>query len=381
MSSVYYLMNKNERLIEFSVENGVLGEDIREIQSFSSVRPIGFTNVESWIQNRNYAKHKSHMKKWISTWGIDNTIGFLDITHALGINDCLWVKSKDSCLDWEHVNLYHNAFSDVAQKTAFDSGLFGLQLSPTDIVSPEFTSEGSCPKCWVIEDGKIVLYKAGLSGASNLGKEPYSEYLSSAIVKQSFDNSIDYDLEIYNGKLCSKCELFTNENEGFVPFSKYLDANQGYTIKRILDLCTEMGYEKECRDMFLIDSIIFNQDRHVGNFGFIVDNDTFQIKRFAPLFDYNISMLGHATDDDLSNYLQYEETYLVGHKLGGRFSDIGAAILTKEQKDRVKPVIDFPKHHKYNLDEDRITKIINVMNSNLKKIFNDGITQVKTIDK
>jgi hypothetical protein len=68
-------------------------------------------------------------------------------------------------------------------------------------------------------------------------------------------------------------------------------------------------------------SSLFNQDRHLGNFGFIVDNETFEIQGFAPLFDYNLSMLCNALEDDLENFERYEEEFQLGHKLGEKFSE------------------------------------------------------------
>lgn len=369
MSNNYYFMNGNKKLLEFHIEATPLGETIEQIKSFSDIRPVGFTDIDTWLDKRNYAKHKEHFKKWLKEWKLDTTIGFIDITHGLGINDCLWVKSVESELTWEKVNLYQNQFTDVAQKTAFEAGLFGLQLSST---SPEFTSEGSAPKCWKNEDGHIYLYKSALSGASNFGLEANAEYIASEIARQIVgDESIPYDLEMFKGKLCSKCELFTNEAVGYVPFYKYIDVHKHYTINDILKICKNIGYEDEFRRMILIDSIVFNQDRHLGNFGFLVDNRTFEIKAFAPLFDYNISMLCNALLQDIDTvetFHKYEDEFQLGHKLGGRFSEVGKAILTPELKELIPRNIEFPYHDKYNLDETRIERLVDIMEEILRDI-------------
>lgn len=56
-----------------------------------------------------------------------------------------------------------------------------------------------------------------------------------------------------------------------------------------------MGFEREFADMVVLDAVTFNQDWHLGNFGFLVNNDTFEIKSFAPLFDFNMAMLCFTT--------------------------------------------------------------------------------------
>lgn len=38
-------------------------------------------------------------------------------------------------------------------------------------------------------------------------------------------------------------------------------------------------------DIFFFDALICNPDRHLGNFGYLVDNDTNEIVRAAPIFD------------------------------------------------------------------------------------------------
>ena len=53
-------------------------------------------------------------------------------------------------------------------------------------------------------------------------------------------------------------------------------------------------------DMLILDALIFNTDRHFGNFGFLVDNKTNQIVAPAPLFDHGNSLFNYAGSDDVS---------------------------------------------------------------------------------
>lgn len=359
--NTYCLMNKNEKLVRFHIEEHLGIENVMEDQRFVSNMPIGFTDVETWLEKRDYAKHKEHFQEWLKGWGMDTVSGFIAATHCLGLNDTLWVKPEGSSLEWDRVNLYNNPFIDVAAKTAFETGLYGLQFSST---SPEFTAEGSFAKFWKQENGSVYLYKAGATGAANVGLEPYSEYISSNIARQIAEqNTVSYDLAKYKGKICSKCEMFTNEDIGFVPLYKLLDANKHYTIPKVINICKDLGYERQCAEMFFIDSVIFNQDRHLGNFGFLVNNDTFEIVDFAPLFDFNISMLCNAMDVDLDNPEKYFSEYRVGHKLGGTFQDVGSE-LQKTYSFSLTGLQQFPSHPLYNMDNKRIEKILDVFNNN-----------------
>ncbi|MCM1287649.1 MAG: hypothetical protein NC240_05015 [Clostridium sp.] len=179
MEDRYLLLNKDKKLLSFSVEERIGSQRCVEHESFCDLRPIGFTNINEWVTNRNYAKHKDHLRKWLKEWNLDTIKGFIDVTHCLGLNDCLWVKPYTSGLTWEDINLYHNDFSDVIEYTAFEKGLQGLKIETT---SPEFTSEGTFVKCWKRRDN-IVLLKKGSEGFANSGMEPYSEYYASIIDK------------------------------------------------------------------------------------------------------------------------------------------------------------------------------------------------------
>ena len=156
----YLLLNKDRVLLSFSVRRDDFGQDVcSELERYAPLPP-GFVSIENWIDRRNYAKHKEHLRRWLHEWQIDNVKGFLDITHALGLNDTLWVKQSSSSLTWPEVSLYSNDFNDVAAVTAFSKGLQGLRLSST---SPEFTSEGSFAKCWVRDGSNVLLYKKTLN--------------------------------------------------------------------------------------------------------------------------------------------------------------------------------------------------------------------------
>lgn len=255
----YYLMNKDERLVCFHTEPSLGGSTrVIEDERIGTILPIGYTDAATWVDNRNYAKHRDHLKAWLREWGINTVDGFLQITHCLGLNDTFWVKPADSELSWDRVSLYTNEFTDVACKTAFESGLAGLQLSST---SPEFTMDGSFPKCWIRDDEGIHVLKRGLMGASNVGLEPYCEFISASIGRKLFSRVVPYDLVVYKGRLCSKCDLFTTEQTGYVQFSKTIDTSRNYTIDDVLNYFSNYDakhgteFELAFREMTILDCI------------------------------------------------------------------------------------------------------------------------------
>ena len=367
----YYLMNKNTRLMLFQVVSDGIVQYCDEVESYvdDALFPPGFAGIEDWIDKRNYAKHKKHLRQWLKEWHLDNITGFLEITHGLGLNDSLWVCPAASSLTWEQVNLYRNDFTDVTAQTAFSRGLHGLILSST---SPEFTSEGSFEKCWIRkDDGEVYLYKKGTSGSDTSGFEPYSEFYASQFSSVLCRNYVDYDLVDFksSGNIVSCCKMFTNEDEGFVPIYKYLDSGKKYRIRGIEDFLKPYGFIEDFRDMIVLDSVIMNTDRHLGNFGFIVDNDTFHVKCFAPVFDNNMSLLARAANDNLEAELVSVRD--MGHKLGADFVMAGKAMLTSRTRQLLSTLCDIhiKPHALYNLQDARIKFLDKVVHEQIAQIL------------
>ena len=366
----YFFMNKNTKLILFRIIYDEYNQCYcQEIERYveDELLPPGFLSIQDWIDKRNYAKHKAHLQKWLKEWQIDTTKGFIEITHALGLNDTLWICNAENILKWNEVSLYTNEFTDIVAKTAFSKGLRGLKLSST---SPEFTSEGSFEKCWIREkSGVINLYKKGSSGFANSGFEPYSEYYSSQISPLICRSALSYNLKYFKKHLVSSCSMFTDENNGFMPMYKYLDNSKSYRYKEILSFLERYGLDEDFRDMIVLDAIIINPDRHFGNFGFIVDNYTFKIKSFAPVFDHNMSLVARGMDNSLEEDADY--VISLGHKIGSDFVGVAKAMLTTRTKGILRNLRNFrfSRHSSYNLSKKRLKFLDSLVQNQIKNIL------------
>lgn len=252
------------------------------------ILPFWFTDMSDWISKRSAAKHRKHVQKILEECGGKTLSGFITLTHCLSLTDTLWVKKDSENILWSDVSLYTNSFSDVISKLSFDgTGLCGQQISTT---SPELTTDGLFDKCWIREKG-IKLLKAGSSGASNAGREPYSEVIASPIYEK-LCNGIMYTLRKYHGKTVSCCDIFTSEKYGFK--SMIACGINTTVLPLLLKEFSKYGAEDLFRSMIVADAVTINNDRHLGNFGFIIDNDTYTIVGMAPVFDYNQAMFPYA---------------------------------------------------------------------------------------
>lgn len=117
----FLLMNKNTPILKFISEKDALGDDtFRVIENYSTVYPIGFSDMGTWLQNRQAPKHREHIANLLKSCGCDNLDGYIRVTHALTLNDSFWVRPLNSNLKWEKVSLFQNDFDETIAHIAFE---------------------------------------------------------------------------------------------------------------------------------------------------------------------------------------------------------------------------------------------------------------------
>ncbi len=320
---MYILMNKDKEIASIK-KNRNEYEDIYEIESCDRKNlPIGFSDIDSWLDRRQASKHREHLRKLMADCGCLSREGFIQFTHATSLNDTFWVKGIDEKISWERVSLYQNEFDEAISQISFEgAGLHGIQFSST---TPEFSTSGMFEKCWRREEAGIFLYKRGSTGARNAGRESMSEVYAGQLAKHICKNSfVEYFACKLHKKEASKCRLFTDENTGFTSFSNVF--NRKVSIKESLEFFHKLGCEELYRRMLVFDGIVFNTDRHMGNYGVLFDNDTLNVLSMAPVFDYNQALLPYAEEEELLHPEEYLKTQLP--KIGNDFLQSAKAVLT-----------------------------------------------------
>lgn len=340
---MYFLMNKDVIVAAYDFKPYTEFSDydfLEQKQLFGNL-PIGFKDINSWIDGRKASKHNNHLQAVMKQLGCDSNQGFIQVTHAAAINDTFWMKSDREKISWEQVSLYQNQFTETISKLAFEGvGLYDVVFSST---SPELSCDGSFRKCFrkEVESGEfgsdIFLYKRG--GEIGAGLEPYCEQMASEIARIiSPDNAVTYDLIKLHDKTASRCNLFTNETYGYASFAKVTDLPK-IDLQDIFNYFAGLGSEQAFREMLVIDSLCFNQDRHAGNYGVLFDNDTLQIVKMSPVFDLNISLFPYVEKEEFSNI--GDKLFEYAPKLGNDFTRIGQMGMNDVLRDRIKDMKDF----------------------------------------
>ena len=318
-------------------------------------------NLWKWLSRRVVPRNRRNIDALMAATGLDarNVRGIIEICRGLSLNDVHWVVPNDFKGSWKDCNLYDNEFSQVIALTAFNG--MGSAIECLDwISSPEFSTNGMLAKCWRRIDGRVVLYKSGTDGTANTGFEPYSEYYASQIAAAMGLDHVEYSLSKFKGYLCSTCNIFTSDKLGYLPAGRIMNVAEALEDKRFADI-------------FFFDALIFNTDRHLGNFGYLVDNDKNEIVGAAPIFDngYGLFSLalyrpGDKLDEfsDLAKYVSRVKPALYSKWLGFPGG------ITKSMLERMKALkgFRFKRHKYYNLPQDRLRSIEKFLQSRILQI-------------
>ena len=326
------------------------------------------SGVLKWLQKRVIPKNRAYVAEILKTFGlsINDTKGIIDICTVLSLNDSNWVVPRDFTGTFAQYNLYENRFSEILSLVAY-TGIGQSDAAFT--TSPELTTNGMLPKAWRFIPGEgIYLYKGGTFGAANTGNEPYSEYYASQVAQAMGLNAVTYELENWKGITASRCKLFTDIDTAYIPIGRIVREGG---LKACLDYYKELGegpYE-QVKSMLVFDAVIYNEDRHFGNFGVLRDNHSGEIIGAAPVFDNGLSLFNFAMPDDFKDLDSYAKTR--GTPYGVSFESICREVMGPVQARQLRRLIGFTfrRHPKLNLPEYRLQAIEKHMQSRVQLLL------------
>lgn len=359
---IYELKHFDKTVLKFSAVDDSNEPDVKIIwvDEDKTLLPLDLeltdSGVYKWLKHRSIPSNRAYVRNFLSKCGLNlnRPLNIIKVSKGLSLNDCYWIVEEGFDGTFDKYNLYDNHLSRVLANIAFTG--YGSSIRSSLASSPEFTTNGMLPKCWRRINGKIYLFKGGTSGASNTGMEPFSEFYATQVAKAMGINAISYNLSKWKGELCSVCEIFTSKDYSFVPVGRIVKTGGMSAVK---DFYEKLGeeYVNALYDMFVLDALICNTDRHYGNFGFLVNNNTNKIESPAPLFDHGNSLFNFAGRDDLESYdnlKKYADTLLPC--VYDDFIGEAKTVLTRNHKEKLRGLLNFKfkKHPRYNLPNKRL---------------------------
>lgn len=317
------------------------------------------SELKKWIEKRRIPKNRQNMLDILNyeleslDLKSNNLMNYIDISYGLSLNDSYWIVPDDGKeYLWKDYNLYQNKFNSILPFIALGKKVETKNTNEIKI-SPEYTTEGMIAKCWTIIDGKIYLLKKSTEWN---GKEVYSEYYMGQIAEIMEFEHIKYDIIDYYGDMVSCCQLFTDENIGFIPMEDCLERNDKFKTDISLFKVVSQIYPREkLADLMLFDSLIYNTDRHLRNFGMLIDNNTKKILRPAPIFDNGNSIITLINEN--SNIDKLFNRYI--SKVEIDFNYLAKHFVCERHREGLEKlrVFSFKRHLKYNLPDNILKKV------------------------
>ena len=284
------MYNKNTPLMRVRMKNGSI-TGVAEVLN-TQLLPIILQNGDSapdvskinrWIERRMIPDKRDGIKSVRDTFRYFRAGG-----DMFSLSDQYWFQ-HDAGQRWEDLNFFRNGYDENTGRAFFTP--WELEKDQKFGRSPDYATNGLLKKTWKRQaDGTSRLVKAG---CRKLHQEPITEVLASEMLsKLDIIPYVSYTLTIEGMTLCSSCANFVGENTEFVPAVHLYKAREKSektsAYQHLLNMCDVFGVQnaKEYIDgMITADRILGNDDRHLGNFGFIRDAGTGRILGFAPIFD------------------------------------------------------------------------------------------------
>ena len=186
--------------------------------------------------------------------------------------------------------------------------------------------DGADKKISVEYNGKFYLLKFAKSIEkrnelnTSYANNVFSEYIGSHIFADCGIESQNTLIGTYKGKLVVACEDFNREGFHLQEFSKfensYLGTGNAERTPRLEDVENiirnherlDIRDEAEERfwDTFVLDAFLGNFDRHCGNWGYLVNEDTHAMK-LAPVYDCGGCLYPQLADHSLEHIMNHPE--------------------------------------------------------------------------
>lgn len=374
---MYNLKLFNDTLIRFDMDKELNVSNIEicndDIKLFpENLKDVNSETIKYFILNKLVPKNRANLEYFLSAVNIelDDYKAILVYYKGLSLIDAYWITMDDG-LRYEDFNLFDNEINKELALSVFN----GTKSNVDKVLSPEFTTNGAIPKCWIKKDDGYYLYKSSTAylGFSNTGFEPYSEYYSCQLLKQLNMPHIDYDLEMYQDELVSVCKIFTSKDITYVPMHLVDNIDD---VDNAYNWYLEHNLDEAFGNMILFDALIYNHDRHLGNFGILKDNHTGEILGMAPIFDNGAGLLAYISLSKLKDLDTFEDYCKNNNDFNKAydwvdFRDHVRKYCDDRQLNRLKKLNDFKftKHDKFNLSDARLEYLNILIDYRIKELM------------
>ena len=257
--------------------------------------------LNNWYKGRGIPNWRKDIEKLLEKLNISSPDELLNKAYSLSLSDQYWIREENQNITWKDINFFTN---DFKYKGYFEASMSYSFDDEIDLHSPNNTTVGMLQKAWIIENDKRVLVKGTYYFTR---QEPINEWLVSEICDKLNISHCKYYIDILYDKLISKCDDFINENQEIITaydiFYSNKKSNNISDYEHYIEILKENGItnaRESLEDMFLIDYITLNFDRHMKNFGVIRNIENLNWEKLTPIFDTGECMECDKLDSEIN---------------------------------------------------------------------------------
>ena len=296
------LMNKNtEILVSEYLDNLGVFSKIYEIKNIDYAPLIINKNKEDiikvlndWFKGRGIPLWRDKLDLLLHRLNISTPSELLDKAFGLSLSDQYWLKPYNLDICYDDINFFDNDFEYTEFMEASLSKNSKTITNDKALRTPNNTTDGMLKKAWIIENGTRYLLKGGYK---NELLQPFNEVLASEICARLGFNHVEYSIDTYKDIVVSKCPCFINKDTELITchqirsdMKRHNDINDYEEYIKVLENHGIKDARIKLENMFILDFLTMNEDRHLNNFGIIRDVNTLKWIDVAPIFDNGQSL-------------------------------------------------------------------------------------------
>lgn len=250
------------------------------------------SNFYYWCATRVLPLDRQYAKEILNSVGATQAVtdrdraGISLAYRCLTLTDVFWVRKQGENVTFAEVNLYDHHLNDALVYVA----LRGKQMTlNNEELAHDLSTNGYFPKAWIRDEMGFKLLKDG-------GTEVVEREILASKISRCFDCvQVAYEEDVFDGEKVSVSDIMTSKKYSIVSreaFDIYAVNHDLNAIEYILDLDAHSYYM-----MNIIDYLVGNTDRHLGNWGVLIDNETNKPVALHPLMDFNQSFNSYDSID------------------------------------------------------------------------------------
>ena len=252
------------------------------------------TNLSEWFKGRGIPSWRDKLDLLLHRLNIYTPDELLDKVFGLSLSDQYWIKPYESNIKYDDINFFDHDFDYSEFMEASLSLNSKTVMSEKSLKTPNNTTDGMLKKAWIIENNIRYLLKGGYK---NEVLQPFNEVLASEICKKLGFNHVTYTLDTYKDIVVSKCPCFINKDTELITayqvrnnMDRHNSLEDYEDYVKVLEEHNIKDARIKLENMYILDFLIMNEDRHLNNFGIIRDVNTLKWLDVCPIFDNGQSL-------------------------------------------------------------------------------------------